>query len=592
MDSIPSDLYTRLQTTLVKCGPFGSNTSLNALFVNKSIASWHNKLPGADSPVERVQAIIEFLHDKSNNNGENALIAFMRVLMDQISDPACHADLEDLISKLTQPVGISDDNNIMFVNRIIELNQVVLSVSPVQHWAVDAPSGFGKTQFLLECKKRYTMEGWACAYVAISRYAPEKISALANQIIKALGAQTMCEAGINTKEMGRHIAARLLSPDIFAEEQAPGLLGAKFQGAAIFIDNIEATDDQTLSELADLINSVFEGLSETAFFANRNRLRFFLAGRYIHKSSSVLRNKNLFVTELSLSPYTFAVIQEAVRMYASNAGVPLADNTLPNIAAELMYLNGGHPGCTASFLKEQSKQHFVMALFSLQGNSGSSVAHVNAVLDDLNKYGKDVCQLIPVLETLSAFRYYDTWLLKELIEKKHIAWKEDCYRLEEALLGAYLLQRKGGFLQDGITRRLFAIHLRLKDFGQFQSICREGEAMYRQRLETGALKHPEKFAVEYMYQHLQYAYYVENVRGEDLKKNIQDTLMYILNILIQRFGEPHETEHDFFEILAQDWELEFTTNYMLKDKTYTSKFYNILQAVRKAFQAQYQSIQR
>ncbi len=95
------DLYRRLQSTLLTCGPFESDASLQAVFVNARINPWCNGIPRASTPERRVQAIIAYLHDQYNVDGENALGLFLRVLNEQM-DPAlaCYRDLAQLAREL------------------------------------------------------------------------------------------------------------------------------------------------------------------------------------------------------------------------------------------------------------------------------------------------------------------------------------------------------------------------------------------------------------------------------------------------------------------------------------------------------------
>ena len=98
---ISPQLYGRLQTTLLRCGPFRSDNALAPLFVDSRISQWRDLLPSRDNPVERVQAVIEKLSERNNAQGENALVLLLCVLRDQTSaDDACYAQLDALANEL------------------------------------------------------------------------------------------------------------------------------------------------------------------------------------------------------------------------------------------------------------------------------------------------------------------------------------------------------------------------------------------------------------------------------------------------------------------------------------------------------------
>lgn len=98
---ISSQLYGRLQTTLLRCGPFRSDNALSPLFVDSRISQWRDLLPSRDNAAERVQAVIEKLSERNTAQGENALVLLLEVLRDQTSpDDACFGQLDALVREL------------------------------------------------------------------------------------------------------------------------------------------------------------------------------------------------------------------------------------------------------------------------------------------------------------------------------------------------------------------------------------------------------------------------------------------------------------------------------------------------------------
>ena len=94
MAGIPSSINKALQGVLIRCGPFGSEQELRAVFADARLAPWRNSLSSASSLAGRVTQTISLLSDKHNTNGDNALVLFLEVLQDRVSpEDGCHNEL-------------------------------------------------------------------------------------------------------------------------------------------------------------------------------------------------------------------------------------------------------------------------------------------------------------------------------------------------------------------------------------------------------------------------------------------------------------------------------------------------------------------
>jgi hypothetical protein len=102
MAGIPSHLYRRLQALLLRSEAFESNAALRTLFVDQRLAPWRNQVPEATNRQGRVQALIAFLADRYNVQGQNALVLLLRVLRERV-DPGdrLHHDLDTLAEALS-----------------------------------------------------------------------------------------------------------------------------------------------------------------------------------------------------------------------------------------------------------------------------------------------------------------------------------------------------------------------------------------------------------------------------------------------------------------------------------------------------------
>lgn len=109
MDGIPGDLYGRLQTALMSCGPFDSDHTLRPLFVDARLSAWRDVLPEASNRAERVRAIIDALSRRANPAGENALVLLLRVIGENTPPgDACREQIAALVqevAKAAAPVG-------------------------------------------------------------------------------------------------------------------------------------------------------------------------------------------------------------------------------------------------------------------------------------------------------------------------------------------------------------------------------------------------------------------------------------------------------------------------------------------------------
>jgi hypothetical protein len=101
MDGIPGDLYGRVQSALLRCGPFDSDRTLRPLFVDARLSAWRDLLPEAGSRVERAQAVIDALSQRANPAGDNALALLLRVLAENTQPgDACQGQLMALAQEV------------------------------------------------------------------------------------------------------------------------------------------------------------------------------------------------------------------------------------------------------------------------------------------------------------------------------------------------------------------------------------------------------------------------------------------------------------------------------------------------------------
>ncbi|MDT8307740.1 MAG: hypothetical protein RRC07_17530, partial [Anaerolineae bacterium] len=88
-----------MRETLLRCAPAGTDAGLRALFVDPRLRPWRHLLPEGDSPADRVDGLIVLLHDRRDDQGENALAVFLEVAAAQLSpEDACQQELLALVA--------------------------------------------------------------------------------------------------------------------------------------------------------------------------------------------------------------------------------------------------------------------------------------------------------------------------------------------------------------------------------------------------------------------------------------------------------------------------------------------------------------
>ncbi len=111
---ISTDLVRQLRTLLLDCGSFETNQNLRTIFVDERLYPWRNRLPESHNPAQRVESIIDFLHNRQNDRGENALVLLLRVLETRVEPgDACRERLAAMAVALEQELNGGNDNKIV-----------------------------------------------------------------------------------------------------------------------------------------------------------------------------------------------------------------------------------------------------------------------------------------------------------------------------------------------------------------------------------------------------------------------------------------------------------------------------------------------
>lgn len=86
----------------------GSDQELRAVFGHPRLRPWRNRVPQSYSPTGRVDAVVDFLHNKANTDGHNALVLFLTVLSDNMKlegATACQQRLLEAAAAMAAETG-------------------------------------------------------------------------------------------------------------------------------------------------------------------------------------------------------------------------------------------------------------------------------------------------------------------------------------------------------------------------------------------------------------------------------------------------------------------------------------------------------
>jgi putative CRISPR-associated protein (TIGR02619 family) len=85
MAGISNDLLFQLRQTLATCAEFSNDQTLRAVFIDQRINLYQNDIPQADSSAQRIDFLMSYLVDRSQDN-KNGLVHFLDVLVDRRHD--------------------------------------------------------------------------------------------------------------------------------------------------------------------------------------------------------------------------------------------------------------------------------------------------------------------------------------------------------------------------------------------------------------------------------------------------------------------------------------------------------------------------
>ncbi|MCP4347505.1 MAG: AAA family ATPase [Desulfobacterales bacterium] len=412
-----------------------------------------------------------------------------------------------------------------FIDRFDEL-KTITGVYCANYQLIYAPAGYGKTR-LIKYVKTGLARNWYPIYLTLCKPHYDSIRDLANIILTSIDEEYKAESKTSISfgaELGKVINKKFKNRDI-----------------VIIIDQAEQLSENLEK---NFFHEFIPALQEELYNNNNIGRKF----RIIWATTRA--TPNLGFKYFNLSLFNFNEVYKTVETFDEERNSKQNNNYKIKFAHHLMYYTGGHPWCMAKILSEG----YGKPIHQIASNEKEYFN--NIVKPIIDKIKEEIPDDLKILDMLCVVRRFNDSLLQYLIDdhddlKK---WSKELFKLEDVLTTKYPFYRKKGFLQDDITRCLFAIHFRNTDVENYIAICEKAICFYDSQIEIEG-RMQEIIVIELFFQKL-CLYIIQ--KQEIQKKYIIELFENILNKLGNETDILSEIEENF----QQDWELRFILHYL------------------------------
>jgi hypothetical protein len=506
-----------------------------------------------DDRAGRVRELVLYLRRRSR----------LAVLIVYLCEHRNHIDWAAMVEEVEESVEVSEIPDVLFVDRKFEL-QYIQSKLTAAYFILDAPAGFGKTTLLHQLQKQFYQDNWLSAYTAID--SNSTLSDLVKELADTLNITSLLAQDVDRRPWGMRFGTALQNHWEMLDKD----------GLVLLIDLDERTPHDVVKELIEqFIPDVYGCMSVLRFFARKqNRFRIVLAGRSLAPPPQT--HPRIPLAIMSLRPFKLNVVEDMVRSWLPQ----LDDRFIQQLVAHLFYLTGGHPGSLAQTLKLFQRRGGIPDFFIQHYDDVIWREIMRPVIEEIRQ---DIGEKSNILAELSVLRHHNIKVLEQIVAfEQYRASYPTIVNLADELTTNYLLNRKGRFLRDDMTRRLFAIQQRRESPKYFSQQCQKAQLICAQELKSSRVREPERWMVEYLFQCLQQHTDIQNAA---VRQEIRQEFFEVhVPAAIQLFVEASQGEHrlDAYQALnqqlADDWEFQFTVNYYLREQSYQDTFaFNQLQ---------------
>lgn len=358
-------------------------------------------------------------------------------------------------------------DDMKFVNRVFELNQLILNPAGPPYLEIYAPAGYGKTCLLNKAVEYY------CAQ-------EDSVYALANFNVPALRYDKRAVLGAITGEIAGQLSDSA-TPASSVDEFAAQLAKQKgIRRVVIFFDASESASDELMDWILNgLIPDLARGLSKRHI-----SLKVVVSGKYEKPELKQYRPDYQFEA-VRLSPFDEKVIREMVEDGAAIVGATLSAEQASEIAQGVFEITHGHPKCAQQLIVRMALAGFDSpeVLFADRREIFSDV--LNTVEAEI--IGETTIKIVTreirhVFEPLCVFRRFlpGDYTLKPLIDDGFI--RETFHspsEIVEKLLKTYLVSWQGRmYLIDPLVRRVLSMKIELFEPERFEEITDLAARLY------------------------------------------------------------------------------------------------------------------
>jgi len=407
---ISPGLYQRIRTVLLNCGPFQSDDTLAAMFVDARIAQWRTGLPEAQSDQQRVEAVIAFLYYQNSPENVNGLLLLLNVLRKRVDTiDTCYDELGQLAEELQSEIknrvdGVKRHNpyrgleafraeeHHLFFGREQVTAKLLKTVRQKSFVAILGPSGSGKSS-LLFAGLLPQIRAEVNTFIFTLRIGQRPFRNVTDTLIPHLATNHLPTTQLEESEK---LAQALAKGQTKLSELITILLAQndEYQRCLLVIDQFEEL--YTLAQ-NDEQRPFMHMLSQ----ANASNFTILLTMRidFLEQATAYRPFTDILQDAIYiLSPMTKTEYRQVIEKPAQQAGVFLETGLATRIIDDLSEAPGNLPllAFTLTLLWEQQENWTLShaAYENIGGVAGALTKHAEDVFDDLSQPQKEQVQRI------------------------------------------------------------------------------------------------------------------------------------------------------------------------------------------------------